>query len=939
MKTYFILLLSLLATTISAQTTSVTIRGKVFDSSDNSPLTGATIVINGSAKYAVSADINGNFSLKCPAKTLNISISFIGYKPFDKTVANTGKTVDMGSVMLTPDAQNISEVVVQADAPMSTQKGDTLQMNASSFKANPDASSEDLLQKMPGVTVTDGTVEVQGEQVRKVYVDGKRYFEDDPALALKNLPADAVESVQFFDDQTDQAKFSGFKDGEELKAINIVTKYKSKSSTFGRFTGGYGFQTQSDALSNSDRYAIAGAANVFNDKHRWTFVLQSNNVNNQGFSLNDITGYSGRGGGRRGGDASQYKTTSSGGINNTTAAGINYSGEWGKAVKASGSYFFSDINNELLNASDKVYFINNRTLNEVNTANSKNYSHRFNFRVEADANPTNRIIWNPRFDLQSSHGASDLLSNSTLDGVANSRSANNNSTWLKGYNFSNDLSWMHRFGKAGRTLSLSTYFSASGNDGDKLQLSYYETAGDIEGQWIVDSLRQSSHLYSDGYYGSASLNYTEPLTESSQLQFLYRTSYDWSKSDNKSLDYDPATGLYTEINPNLSNYFKNNSLAQEGGLGYVYNKEAIQLNASVNYQYSTLESEELFPTTYNSKYYFGNVIPRIRFRYKPSKTKTLTVDYNGRTSNPSVSQLQNVADVSNPLQVTIGNPNLQQSYSHNLWMRYQASNVEKSTVFMLGMWATATQDYVANHTIFTTQDTIIGNNVLVPADAQIRVPTNLSGYYNMRIFATYGFPIKSLKSNLNVSGTYGFSRTPSILNYEQYYTNNNSFGLHLNLTSNVSENLDFTVSSRTSYSMTNSTQGRRTTYLTESASLFFNWIFWKGFFVNANGTYRYYRGTSDDLNQSLVLLNAAVGKKFFKKRQGELKISLNDALDQNQSIRQQNYDSYIQTSTTNVLKRYLMFSFNYKFDTRKNGTAGTAPTRMGGPGDFRGGHH
>ena len=230
----------------AAQAAPITLKGKVVGGDDGQPIAGAYVIINASepdaAKRTSLTGTGGTFQVTSQEKSTDITISFIGYKNFHRAISPaSGNTVDLGTIRMQPEAQVTEEVQVIAKAPIATVKGDTLQYNASAFKTNPDATSEDLLKKMPGVTTNDdGAVEVHGETLGKVYVDGKEFFADDPAVALKTLPADVIAGIQVFDDKSDESKFSGFDDGERIKAINIVTKSGVSTSTFGKVYGGYG---------------------------------------------------------------------------------------------------------------------------------------------------------------------------------------------------------------------------------------------------------------------------------------------------------------------------------------------------------------------------------------------------------------------------------------------------------------------------------------------------------------------------------------------------------------------------------------------------------------------------------------------------------------------------------------------------------------------------
>lgn len=940
-------LLSLLVLSTAAQAAQITLKGKVIGADDGKPIAGAYVIINASepdaAKRTTLTDGDGAFSVTSREKSTNVTVSFIGYRSFYREIGSpTDKTVDLGTIRLSPEAQVTQEVKVTAKAPMATMRGDTLQYNAAAFKANPDASSEDLLKKMPGVTTSeDGAVEVHGQTVGKVYVDGKEYFADDPAVALKTLPADVVESMQIFDDKSDEAKFSGFDDGERIKAINIVTKNGVSTSTFGKVYGGYG---------TDNRYSVGAAANIFNSNQRWTVLASRNNVNNHGFTLNDIaSSMTGRRGGMGGGiDASQFTTSVRGGIQTTTMAGLNYQGEFEK-VKVGGSYFFNNVNADIWRAIGQDYKNMSRQYYDTTATQGYNYQHRANLRIEWNPNETNRIFFMPRVTYATNHGNSASIQSTWMDAALNNMADNRYSTKLGTYDASANLWWMHRFGKAGRTLSVGGSVGGSNGWGDRTQESLYGSpddgsdngSGDGSSPSLVDlytkagglaysTLNQIGTLGTPGFDISGRFSYAEPLSQSSRLQFSYRISYDKTDSRILSYDWDPILNEILELDPTTSNLFNRNQTRQSGTIGYNWvKKDKMTLNASLSYQYSTLNDDETYPRMMDNRYNFDAWLPRVRFEWRPTRMQSLNVEYRRSTSTPSVNQLQDVLDLSNPLQVYIGNPDLKQSYTDRLQIQYNIANPEKSTNLNLFAFATMTQDYIANHRRYLTEDEEIKGTTIVKG-AQVSTPVNLNGYLSANLFGIYSFRINPLRSNMNIGIRYQFGKTPSMEDNIKYMSHSNRMGLNLSLTSNISENVDFTLAYRPSLNFTTSQQKDRQTqefnrtfdrYVGSDLSGFLNIFLWKGLFINADATWRNSFGTQAAYSQHYALVNAAVGYKFLKYKQAEVRVSAYDLLNQNRAFRQSSNDAYTQTTLSNVLKRYFMVSLTYKFDTRKGRSA------------------
>src|SRR6185312_5626529 len=253
------------------------------------------------------------------------------------SITDSNSNVDMGTLLLQHSNELLEAAIVQRP-PMGIRK-DTVEYNAGSFAVKPNATAEDLLNKMPGITVDhSGTVTAQGETVQRVLVDGKRFFSDDPKLATRNLPPDIIDKIQVFDDLSDQSKFTGFDDGNRVKTINIVTKKNARKGYFGKFAGGDGTDDYYDESLNLHR---------FNGNNQLSLLGQGNDVNKQNFTAQDIFG-SGGGGGRRGGGGAPSASTSyqSNGVTTVWAGGANYRNTFGTNPNHStdvyGSYFYNN---------------------------------------------------------------------------------------------------------------------------------------------------------------------------------------------------------------------------------------------------------------------------------------------------------------------------------------------------------------------------------------------------------------------------------------------------------------------------------------------------------------------------------------------------------------------------------------------------------------------
>src|SRR5262252_7465665 len=276
-------------------TNAQSVRGRLLDLNENKPLRGATLTLtslkDSSQRFNTVSDSTGRFEFAAVyVDSFILNVSFVGYQDFKQLIAVKESAVNLGTLFVPRSIKQLGEVTVVAKTPPVEQKGDTLQYNASQFKVNPDATSEDMVKKLPGVTVDkQGNVTAQGDQVRKVTIDGRDFFGDDATAALRNLPAEIIDKIQVFDRLSDQAQFTGFDDGNTVKAVNIITKSNMRNGQFGRLFAGYG---------TDDRYSAGGNVSFFKNNRRISLIGLANNINQQNFATQDLLGVTSSGGNR-----------------------------------------------------------------------------------------------------------------------------------------------------------------------------------------------------------------------------------------------------------------------------------------------------------------------------------------------------------------------------------------------------------------------------------------------------------------------------------------------------------------------------------------------------------------------------------------------------------------------------------------------------------------
>lgn len=904
-----------------AQQASVT--GRIVNAQDSTAVPYASVFlrhIQDSARtYGTITSADGRFKIEeVKYGRYVVRVSSVGYAALTDTVRINKSEFSTGIYRLETLITQLNTVKVETQMIRVVQKEDTTEFQAGSYQTHPDATAEDLVKKMPGFTTDGTTLKIHGEEVKKVLVDGKQFFGDDPNATLKNLPAEVVEKIQVFDKGSDQAQFTGFRDGDEEKALNIITKNGKNAGTFGKVYGGYG---------SDSRYSAGLVFNQFDEKRRISVLGMTNNINQQNFSISDIMSVMSNSGSRQGdmpGPGSGGPAFFSGqqaGNTHTHALGINYIDEFGKKVTFNGSYFMNISDNTNHSGSTRNYFTEDQLMyTQINDGTTRNLNHRLNARVEYKADSSNTFILSPRITLQQYLSQSDIMSSSAISPeklfLSSTSSAEEASSI--GYNLQNDLQWQHRFQKKGRTLSLnfSTQYNHRDRDG------VYESSSLFDDSTSVSVLlHQNNTSFSNALTLGGNITYTEPLGDKVQLLVSYRPTRSVTTSDKSTWNLDQQ-GEYINLDSTLSNAYQNIYESHQAGTGLRYNSGKLQMNAGLDVQQIYLNGKQSFPGTSELAVPFLKILPNAMMNYKFSKSKNLRISYRTSSRTPGYTQLQEVLDVSNPLLVKSGNMNLEPSYEQNLMMRLGLSDQEKARSFFIFLMANKTDRYISNITRLITQDTLIQGYTLRKG-SQLITPVNLDDYYTMRAFSVYSFPLKAIQSNLNLNAGYNYSHTPAILDGNLKYADAHTLQGGIYLSSNISSSFDFTLGYNGSVYrvINNGTSGTNSQYFSHNTSVKLNYLVRDRIVINSDLTQVTYTGLGEEYDRRYYLWNAYIGYKFLKNKSLELKASVYDILKQQQSISRSITESYTEDSETDILQRYLMVSLTYTFKKYKSGTA------------------
>ncbi|MEZ4826120.1 MAG: TonB-dependent receptor [Bacteroidia bacterium] len=730
MKKYGLLFTFLLSSLIAFGQT-FEISGKVLNP-DQTPSVGAKIVLekDGTGQRGAFAGPDGAFVLRLvkPGDYL-LRVTALGMNDFTLPLSVTNQSLTLETVSLEVKNYDLKEVVIEGEVAQAQQKGDTTQFNAGAFKTNPDANAEDLVQKMPGISMTNGKVSVGGEEVKQVLVDGKEFFGSDPSTALRNLPAEVIAKIQVFDQQSDQAQFTGVDDGNTTKTINIITREKMSNGIFGKVYSGYGYD--GEFQEGGSRYQAGGNINYFSKARRISLLAQSNNINQQNFSNEDLLGVmssggggrrgggggfggGGFGGGRGGGDAGDFLVSQQGGISTTHAFGINYSDNWGKKMEVAGSYFFNLSSNDALSDLNRQYILNADTgqvYRENSESTTHNLNHRASLRMNYKFTDKTSLLIRPRVTIQQNAGDENTLASTSLADFLLNNSSSIFESDLLGLDFNNMFLLRHQFAKQGRTISLNVRTGYSENSGDN---QLYSTLNYFTQPASFDTLDQQSILDKNSWNVSTNLMYTEPVTEKGMLQLNYSWSPEWNDSEKSTYDYEDMTGDYSTLNVPLSNVFNSTYQAHQLGAGYMIRGKKTFFTTRLSAQWAGLAGEQVLPYADNVNRTFFNLLPTAFFRMRLEGQNSIFAMYRTNTTPPSISQLQEVIDNSNPLQLRTGNQDLDQSYQHTAVFRYNSTNTEKSRIFFFMLSGNYTQHYVGNSTLIARSDTILSEGIILP---------------------------------------------------------------------------------------------------------------------------------------------------------------------------------------------------------------------------------
>jgi hypothetical protein len=725
-----------------------------------------------------------------------------------------------------------------------------------------------------------------------------------------------------YDDMSDQAKFTKIDDGSRSKAINIKLKKDKKHGLFGKATAGYG---------TNDRYDASLSINKFKGNQQISLIGAANNVNKRGFAFSDIItsmgGFSGLsrlgdGGGFGGGITMGARTgggagismpglsSSSSGISTSLSTGLNYRDIWGPKMDVSGSVFFSNTENNRRQNSFTNYLKSEDSTSVATSSNdSRNENIRFNFRAEYRLDSMNSLLYTPAITFQHSTGNSfDTLSNFGHFGgspylAISAESFNNNKR--DGFSLNQNLLWRHRFFKAGRTFTLGWNNSINNSNGDGnlyAPTTSYNWRGDkfysIQDQNAFQDTRGNNNVWSSSY--------TEPIGRNKIVEVNYAHTINSTTSDRETYNFNPVSGKYDAVSIIQTNKFENTYSSDRVGANFRVQERKYNYQVGMAVQYGDQKSETYRlakDTILNQSY--KNLFPTASFTYNFARSKNLRFNYRGRTNQPTISQLQDVPDYSNPLQVSTGNPGLKQEFINSFNLGYNSFNM-----LSFRYWA-------ANINFSQTSNKIV-NSVDTIQKRQITRPVNMNGSYTGSAFFSLGKPFKGKfkGSSMNLNTIAALNRNVSMLYKSESFNSTLMLTQTLGFNYNWKEKFDMGLNANASYTKVDYSlqKSQNTDYLSQTYSLDVSYMFKHNFILASDFDYFVTSGYSQGYNQHVPMWNASVAKQFLKAKQMEVKLSVNDILNQNQSFSRSTNDYSITDMQSNVLKQYFMLSITYNIN-------------------------
>jgi len=947
----------------------ISVSGRLLDASTSDPVGFATVSLTKSgaqkpSKYVLSKE-NGTLEINgVAAGQYVLKAELLGYKTFEKNIT-VNASLNLGDIKMKPDQQQLEAAQVSAVGNSILVKKDTIEYNANAFKLAENDVLEDLLKKLPGVEVSEsGTITVNGEEIKKITIEGKTFFLDDPQLASKNLPAKIINKLKVVEKKSEQAEFTGIDDGETETVIDLSIKKGMMKGLFGNVSAGGGHDLPTDMSVNSGdwRFQGAGFLGQFKDNSQISVILNGNNTNNRGF--NDLAGsmMGGMRGGRNGGGmgSGQGGWGSGNGITTSWMAGAN--GVWDlfdKKMELGGNYLYNGTDNVVEEASVKTAFQqdgNNLVYKSGGTSDTKTQGHRFGIRLNHKFSDNTSILFEPRVNFGGGNFAQhseDTTYNGSVSGPKVNSALVNNDGFNKNVSTSGFLLFRQRLGIPGRTLTVMARYSYSnnnleGHNYNSTTLYDEQNTNNAGNPSIVDQFYKSNEE-SVSLMGRAT--YTEPVGHNFYVEANYMYSWNRSQSWKDTYEADQVTKVLGYCNQVTNTYVN-----QEIGVNALYQKPKIRAQLGV----SAKPTETWNETTKAGKAVdpfhsmVWNWAPQAMVWWEMSDNSNMRMFYRGTSSQPSTSQLIPIPDNSNPLNVSYGNPSLQPYFTHRLRGDVRYNNKKKFSSFNIRFGGEYKQNPIVNSMWYYN-----GAQYSMPLNGPDAANANIQGFLNLPIakssFSVLNFTRFNWNYNTSFVGKdidmskYLYPAGDPLagqLNYDIFLQDYNA-GL-LNFADNRTNTLGFTERLKLTYrkdaieaAVSGQTRMNKSWYsLQDSYDNTLTWnnkvraeAIWTwngpGLVFKGEFDFNWYRGYSYDMSNEYIL-NLEIQKLLFKKK-CTIALKGYDILGQAKNLTVDDNTNYYKETVNNTLGRYIILSFTYRFGTFDSSKM-RGPGGHGGPG-------
>jgi hypothetical protein len=949
-RTLFATLAFLLSFTAFAQG-NFSIKLKLVDSKTAEPVSYATVSVSEKGKtealkYALS-DSDGVVELaKVKKGTYVLKAELMGYVTHSQEII-LDKNLDLGQIKMQEDVKVLDAASISAVGNPIVVKKDTIEYTASSFKTSDNDMLEELLKKLPGVEVeADGSITANGETIKKITIDGKTFFLDDPSLASKNIPAKLIEKVKVVEKKSDQAMFTGIDDGEEETIIDLSMRPGMMQGWFGNVMGGGGHDVPGAGSDMSDwRYQGAAMVGRFTDKSQISVILNGNNTNNRGF--NDMAGSMMQG--MRGGGGMGRGMGGWGGRNGITTSwmgGLNGAFTLlDDKMDLAGNYLYNGSINEVMEESSRITYLDDgsRLLNNQNgNDRTVTQGHRFGIRLEHKFSENTSILFEPQFNF--GQGSYNEFSNfETLTERGEVRDSTN-----KGFsnNFGDNQNWQtsgfllfrQRLGKAGRTISANVRYSFSNNEmmGNNLSLTQVKDAE--TGTWADEKVDQRFNQNSKGTSLSGRVVYTEPLGHDFFLEANYQ--YGWNRNTSYKNTINNETGL---TDPRYSNQIDNMSQNHRAGANISYQKEKLRAQLGASYNPTVTDNVTTGHDPYHNVSH--NWSPQAMLSYEFNDNTNIRFFYWGRSSQPSTSQLLPVPDNSNPLNISLGNPNLNPYFNHSIRGNFGYTNKKTFTSVHARFGAGLVDNAITNAQWYDKAGVQYSIPVNGPGNGNVDLRVMVNSPFGKSGFSIFSMTYGRYNQSTSFIGTNAldtekyYNAEEASFDYDAFARDYSDLSKSKDFINNKTQTMSFTQRLRLTYrnDFVEVTVGGRTRmnkswYTMENSQLTatwnnqvdgsMNWTIPGGINIIADVDYNWYNGYTTP-QEDEIIVNGEITKLLFNNK-CTLALKAYDILGQSKNLSVSDSANYHLETRNNTLGRYIILSLTYRFGN------------FGGPGGGRG---